>query len=76
MVSCAARSERVTSSETEWLITSHSLRRNLLSSISSLFQDMDLYIYIYTRMQGERLETTTSSIVREIIGDFDWTASC
>lgn len=48
MVSCAARSERVTSSETEWLITSHSLRRNLLSSISSLFQDMDLYIYIYT----------------------------
>lgn len=45
MVSCAARSERVTSSETEWLITSHSLRRNLLSSIPSLFQDMDLYIY-------------------------------
>lgn len=34
------------------------------------------FIYIYTRMQGERLETTTSSIVREIIGDFDWTASC
>lgn len=54
MVSCAARSERVTSSETEWLITSHSLRRNLLSSIPSLFQDMDLYIYTYERVERQQ----------------------
>lgn len=51
MVFCVARCERVTSSETEWLITSHSLR-NLLSS--SLLQDMDLYVYINMCMRRER----------------------